>query len=447
MSYREERRADKAAEREQDRKDNALLREEGRRDRELADEQRRKDAADKRRQEAADRRAKEQEKARKKAARAARIGRVVGWLNRNPVTVFVAFVMASSVIPAVISQVGALGDAGVYILLAALLAAMLEGGAWALTFMGKAAEDAGRPAGKYRVGTWCTALVAAAVNYWHWAEKLPDAQWVAVVFAASSLFAIYLWDMKTHGSQGRTKEERREAKASRKHAKQRRKDHPEVVKTAERLMSAAPYGALDEAEAFAAALRIEYGTDTYVTPELLSRATSARLALGAAIEKAEGSGPELARAGLLTALVNPVPAPLGTRLPVLGDTVPLPVPTRPAETPTTQFPQGKRALEPGADSGPQGGPEDTSGKGREGGRNSDSERAWEQRLPDARIAADELVAEGRTISATALAKHLKIRREDAMKLRDAVIAERKGAPHSLHLVTNPNTPAVAAATP
>jgi hypothetical protein len=46
-------------------------------------------------------------------------------------------------------------------------------------------------------------------------------------------------------------------------------------------------------------------------------------------------------------------------------------------------------------------------------------------LPDAHRAAAELVAEGKQISAAGLSKKLQVRREDAMRLRDRVVGERK----------------------
>lgn len=442
-NYREERRADAAAEAEQNRKSAEARAAQDREDRrleletklkakEIAAEQKRKDAeakaelarkdADaKRRQEQADKRVRDQEKARAKAARAARIGKFTRWLNQNPVTVFVGFVMASSVIPAVISQVGALGDTGVHVFLAALLAAMLEGGAWAITFMGKAAEDAGRPAGKYRIGTWCTALVAAGVNYWHWAEKLPNAQWVAVVFAASSLFAIYLWDMKTHGSHGRTKEERKADRARRAHLAKRRKDHKDIAKEADRLLSALPFGSVDGEEAFAAAWRIHKGAEPGLSPELYATATNARVALGAAFELGEHVRPELVRAGMLASLYNPLSPRLGGGALTLGTTVPIPTLQRGAQGATTQAGIGSYGSQEVSEKAGEKASESASEKASRG--RTDEE--LEQLLPEAHRAAAELVAEGRQISAASLAKHLKIRREDGMKLRDRVIAERK----------------------
>jgi hypothetical protein len=451
MSYREERRADAAAQAEQARK-NAELRaaqaredrrleleakreekrlaaEEKRKDDEAKAEQARKDAEAKRRQELADKRAKQQEKDRKKAARRAQVNKLTGWLNRNPITTFVGFVMVCSIVPAVISQVGALSDAGVFVLLAALLSAMLEGTAWALTFMGKAAEDAGRPAGKYRVATWTTAVLAAAVNYWHWAEALPEHKWVAVVFAASSLIAIYLWDMKTHGSQGKTKEERRQEKARKKHLADRRKHHKDIAAEADRLLSALPFGAVSEEEAFATAWRIKKGAEPGLSAEVYAAATDARVQLGAAFELGEHVRPELVRAGMLATLYNPLPHRLAEGIPTLGPSLPLPALRRPSEGATALAGIGMYGSEAASEkarekasgkaSGNTG--DDASGTGRRG--RSDEE--LEALLPVALKVAAELVAEGNQISAAALSKRLNIRRDDARRLRDRVVAERK----------------------
>jgi hypothetical protein len=54
-----------------------------------------------------------------------------------------------------------------------------------------------------------------------------------------------------------------------------------------------------------------------------------------------------------------------------------------------------------------------------------SDQELERLLPDAHKAAAELVAEGKQISAAGLSKKLKIRREDAVRLRDLVVGERK----------------------
>jgi hypothetical protein len=440
MSYREERRADQAAERAQDREDMRLkleaqlkakeiAAEQKRADDEAKREQARKDAEAKRRQALADKRARQQEKDRKKAARRAKVAKLTRWLNANPVTAFVGFVMVCSIVPAVISQVGALSHAKVNVLLAALLSAMLEGTAWALTFMGKAAEDAGRPAGKYRVATWCTAFLAAGVNYWHWAATLPNDQWVAVVFACSSLIAIYLWDMKTHGSHGKTKEQRRQEKARRQHLKDRRKHHKDIADEADRLVSALPFEAVTDEEAFATAWRIRKGAEPGLSAEVYAAATDARVQLGAAFELGEHVRPELVRAGMLASLYNPLPHRLSEGIPTLGPTLPLPALRRPSEGATALAGIGmygseaasEKAREKGSGKASGNAGDDASGNGRRG--RSDEE--LEALLPDALKVAAELVAEGNQISAAALSKRLGIRRDDARRLRDRVVAERK----------------------
>nr|WP_011815243.1 hypothetical protein [Streptomyces viridosporus]CAA56757.1 spdB2 [Streptomyces viridosporus] len=399
MSYREEKRADQTAAREADREDRRLelqtkleaerLRaEEKRADAEAKAEREAKAAEAKRRQEQADRKAGDAKKAAKKAAAAAKRARQVRWLKANPATLFVAFVMVASIVPAVVSQVAALSDAKVDVLLAALLAAMLEGGAWAVTFMGKHAEDAGRETRKYRIATWATASAAAAVNFWHGLEAYSAHPWVAVVLGGSSLFAIYIWDMKTHGSHGPTRAERREAKARKAHEQARRKDHKEIAQQADRLKSAMPFGAISDEQAFAAAWRIHKGAEPGLSAELYATATNAVLSLGAAFELGEHVRPELLETGLQAARLNPFPelAPTAGSQAGIGN----PAPQTPAQKPVA-------------------------------GR---SDEELEQLLPDALAAAAQLVAEGKQISATGLAKKLQIRREDALRLRDRVIEER-----------------------
>ncbi|MEU3576356.1 hypothetical protein AB0H24_08055 [Streptomyces globisporus] len=400
MSYREEKRADQAAARAADREDRRLeletqleaerLRaEEKRADADAKAERERVAAEAKRRQEQADKKQADARKAAKKAASAARRAKQLRWLKANPATLFVAFVMVASIVPAVVSQVGALSGASVHVALAALLAAMLEGGAWAITFMGKQAEDAGRETRKYRIATWATACAAAAVNFWHGLEAYAAHPWVALVLGGSSLFAIYIWDMKTHGSHGQTRAQRLEAKARAAHAKARRKDHKEIAVQADKLVSAMPFGAITEEQAFAAAWRIHTGAEPGLSAELYATATNAVLSLGAAFELGEHVRPELLETGLQAARLNPF-AEL-------------------AQSPGTQAGIGESASQ-------------TPAQKPVAGR---SDEELDAMLPDALAAAAELVAEGKQISATGLAKKLQIRREDALRLRDRVIEERK----------------------
>ncbi|WP_432059623.1 DUF2637 domain-containing protein [Streptomyces sp. S1] len=392
-SYREDRRADRAAERAQDREDRRLELEAAAQREQLKAEERRKDTEAKRRQEQADRKAKLAEKQAKKAAAAAKRAKLIRWLKANPATLFVAFVMVASIVPAILSQIGALTGASVAAPMAGLLAAMLEGGAWAITFMGKQAEDAGREPRKYRIGTWAVATVAAAVNFWHGLEAYGEHPWVAFVLGASSLFAIYIWDLKTHGSHGKTKAERKAEKERRAHVAARRKHHPQIVEQAVKLQAALPFGVLDDEAAFAAAWRIHTGAEPGLSAQLYATATEAVLSLGAAFELGDNVREELLETGFKAARLNPF-AEL-------------------TQTPTSQAGLGENAPSTPAPTGRADGPE---GK---------SEEELEALLPDALAAAAELVAEGRQISAHGLAKKLQIRRVDAAALRNRVIEQRR----------------------
>ncbi|MFB7515730.1 hypothetical protein [Streptomyces sp. NPDC056144] len=392
-TYREDRRADRAAERAQDREDRRLELEAAAQREVTQAEERRKDADAKRRQEQADKKAKQAEKAARKASSAAKRAKAVRWLKANPATLFVAFVMVASIVPAILSQIGALTGASVAAPMAGLLAAMLEGGAWAITFMGKQAEDAGREPRKYRIGTWAVATVAAAVNFWHGLEAYAAHPWVAFVLGASSLFAIYIWDLKTHGSHGKTKAQKQAEKDRRAHVAARRKHHPQIVEQAVKLQAALPFGALDDEAAFAAAWRIHTGAEPGLSAQLYATATEAVLQLGAAFELGDNVREELLETGFKAARLNPF-----------------------AEL--TQTPTPQAGIGPNQDEPPAEKPRESAPRGR-------SEAELKELLPDALSAAADLVAEGKQISATGLAKKLQIRREDALKLRDRVIEERR----------------------
>lgn len=423
-TWQEEQRATKAMKAEQAREDRRLELDAGlkaaeiravqkRADDDAKAERARKDADAARRQELADKKQRDAEKAAAKLAKAAKRAKLTRWLKANPSTLFVAFVMVASIVPAVISQVGALSGASVNVAMAGLLAAMLEGGAWAITFMGKQAEDAGRETRKYRIATWATACAAAGVNFWHGLEQYDAHPWVAFVLGGSSLFAIYIWDMKTHGSHGKTRAEKQEAKARAKHLAKRRKDHKFIAKEADRLLSARPYGALTEEEAFETMWRAHKGAEPGLSVELYATATNARVALGAAFEVGEHVRPELLRTGMMAAALSPLPGRLADGLLRLGPVSPLPALTAGSQAPTGQTGIGSYASETPA----------AQGDGGALVRRSDQE--LDALLPDAHRAAAELVAEGRSISAAGLAKKLRVRREDGMRLRDLVVGERK----------------------
>ncbi|MZE53135.1 hypothetical protein GTY86_18000, partial [Streptomyces sp. SID5770] len=301
--------------------------------------------------------------------------------------------MVASIVPAILSQIGALTGASVAAPMAGLLAAMLEGGAWAITFMGKQAEDASREPRKYRIGTWAVATVAAVVNFWHGLEAYGEHPWVAFVLGASSLFAIYIWDLKTHGSHGKTKAEKKAEKARKAHVAARRKHHPQIVEQAVKLQAALPFGVLDDEAAFAAAWRIHTGAEPGLSAQLYAIATEAVLQLGAAFELGDNVREELLETGFKAARLNPF--------------------TELTQTPTSQAGLGENTPSAPAPSHRVDGPE---GK---------SEEELEALLPDALAAAAELVTEGRQISAHGLAKKLQIRRVDAAVLRNRVIEQRR----------------------
>lgn len=335
-------RADKAAEREQARADRAardqarldreelqqrtalegarLEAEQRRADQAAEREQQRKDDEERRRREAADRRQREQEQQRRREQRAGRQAQRRAWLKANAALPFVVLVMVCSVVPAVLSQVGALTGAGVEVALAALLAVMLEGAAWAITFMGKAAESRGASPKKYRIGTWVAASLAAVVNFLHGLQQYAAHPWVAVVLAASSLLAVWVWDLYTHHSAGRTKAEKKADAKRAAHAKARRKLHPDVVALADSIRAAAHFGTVTEDHAFERAWLALYGTtDLGTTPEIRGKAVQSALAFTAAHDVVEEPAEVGLRARLLDSVyTSPVP------LPVLGEMSPLP---------------------------------------------------------------------------------------------------------------------------
>lgn len=339
--WRSAARADKAAEREQDRADRAdrakarldreqlraqaelerqrLEAELARADRAEQTEQDRRAEEDRRRREAADRRQREQEKQHRQEAKAARSAKRRAWLAANAALPFVGLVMACSVVPAVVSQVGALTGAHVPVALAVLLAVMLEGATWAVTFMGTAAERQGRPVRQYRVGTWLFAALAAVINLAHGWEHYPDARWVALVLAASSLVAVAIWDLHQHHGKAPSKQQKKERADREAHAKARRKIHKDVVELADSILAAAHFGTVTADVAFERAWVAIHGTTALgVTPEIRTRAVKAATAFDAAhfVE------PEPASVGIRARLLDSLYSPEGG-LPTLGDCSPL----------------------------------------------------------------------------------------------------------------------------
>ncbi|MGA5134387.1 hypothetical protein ACPCTO_31800 [Streptomyces olivoreticuli] len=108
--------------------------------------------------------------------------------------------------------------------------------------------------------------MAGAINFWHGSTRYP--LWVAAVMGASSVFAVWIWDMKVHGSHGRTRADRRRDKEQKRHAERRRKDHKDLAELADTLQSAARFGALDDEAAFERAWGITHGGEPGMTADL-----------------------------------------------------------------------------------------------------------------------------------------------------------------------------------
>ncbi|MDH6141048.1 heme exporter protein D [Kitasatospora sp. GP30] len=406
-SWYDERRADRAAERQADREDRTTERAEAR-----------KDAEAERRRKAADRREREERQAKARAARAAKVGKITGWVTADPARAFVRLVQACSIVPAVVSQIGALTGAGVEPLLAGLLAAMLEGAAWALVAMGSRAEGE-RSTRTYRIGAWAAGAVAAWINYSHGAQQYAAHSWVAIVLALSSLVAVWLTDLQTHGGKGPTKVEKQMAKDRKAHASRRAADHPEVLKVAQRLLSATPHGALHPDDAWRVAWSYVEGVGvTGVTADLIAG--------------------QLAAKARVTEVSEPRPA-----APDWGpDMPPDPFLDDPDSVYEPLFPEAlEAASRRSSDS-----PESLDGKGLQGVTSAPKKAAAEQLrdasgnnpqaadgrplapedLAQVRALADLLASTDQALSVKKIRELIHCRSDYAMRLRNQVQAERSG---------------------
>ncbi|MEU2873781.1 hypothetical protein ABZ769_32030 [Streptomyces olivoreticuli] len=298
-TWRELRRADRLADREQDRADKAAASAAQREARRLEREQDREDRA-----------AARDDKRQNKAGRTARRRERRAWVVDNGALICTGVVMGCAIVPALSAQFVALSRAGLGSLLAALLAAMLEGGAWAATFGAAKAARLGHPTGRYRAATWGCAVVAAAVNFWH--GRSDYGLWLGIVLATASVFAVGMWELHLHGAHAPSCEERDQAR----HARRRRRHHRKVCRTADRLITAAPFGTLAVEEAFAAAWRVRHGTAPGLTAALLADRLAAESGLGKVVESAAETGPQRVTARLWTTADH--------GLPVLGPVCPAP---------------------------------------------------------------------------------------------------------------------------
>ncbi|MFD6113619.1 hypothetical protein ACFWG0_26400 [Streptomyces yangpuensis] len=342
----------------------------------------------------------EAEKRRKKRERKAAWKARTDWIAVNTDLAAALAVMVAGMIPAFYFQLDALMGAGVFAGLAALLAFMLEAGAWAATAGEVKAMKSGRAVWPYRIAIWTFTTAAASINFAH---GLGTAWWLGAILAASSIVPVALFHMVMAGRHIAKPKPGPEVKGRAKHEKRRRKDHKAVADLADRMVSAAEYDTLDFEEAFVAAWAIIHGTPKPgMTPELHGMATRSqgRLAQSLGLTKNEGAS---IRAALLERLTNPLPG----ASPVLeSEGASTPLKDRP-KRPTTRFPSRKQA------------PSNLADK-------KAHEASLAERLPDVHDLADEMALKGRELSARAISKKLHIRLVDAAELRDLALAERSG---------------------
>ncbi|MBC3844719.1 hypothetical protein GXW82_44500 [Streptacidiphilus sp. 4-A2] len=294
----EQRRFDRIADAEQLRKDRANVAEQRRKDRADAAEQRRKDADAAQVRQQREKAAARREATRAKEERAERWSKRAGsaraWLMAEADTAFALLVMACAIVPAVTYQWRSLHGHGVGSAIAAALAAMLEASAWVATVGASRAGRDGRPVLPYRIAMWVSASIAATINYIGGVSSHGVA--VGLVLAVASLAGIGIWELRSlgrHGTSTRTRAQRAEDRARARHARKRRRAHKDVLRVAERIWSAAPYGSMTPDEAWAVAWEIHTGSaDPGLTPELERQRVEARAALRAALTVQEPSVPQ-----------------------------------------------------------------------------------------------------------------------------------------------------------
>ncbi|PNG97034.1 DUF2637 domain-containing protein [Streptomyces malaysiensis] len=295
MSYLDERRRDRAADRAEDREDRRAQRAEDRADRAAAEERARRAKKDKQRE--ADRR---------RAEGRARRAELLSKLSSEGDTVAALVVMVCSIVPAVYFQLRALMSVpGLPGAIAVALAVMLEAGAWVATVAGERAKREGRPVGRFRAAMWGCASVAAAVNYSHAPSSAHN--WLAYVLAVASLGGVFFWELRglgRHGGKaGRTRAERREA-AARRHRIARRIRFRDVHKRYRQIMTAHPYGTVKREQAWAEAWFDIKGAPLSVTAQVIGGRVAAVQAVEKVITDAEMT-PEAATVELLLADLFP----------------------------------------------------------------------------------------------------------------------------------------------
>jgi hypothetical protein len=260
-SWRDERRADRMADREADRADRRAERDEARKDQAAAEARRRKDRAD------------------RAARRAQRLAAAKQLLLNETATVFLVLVVAIAVSSAFHGQYSALTRMGIGSLWAAMIGAAIESATWVVTILGDQDAKAGRPTRGIRTAMWTFAAIAAGFNLFDGLTGPHPQTGFAQAFLTPT--AVFLWDARQrrrHGIKARTTEERTRVRERKAHAAKRAAEHKDVKRTAERIVSASPFEQVRFEEAFATAWEVHHGTrEIGLTPAMVAlRAQSKR---------------------------------------------------------------------------------------------------------------------------------------------------------------------------
>ncbi|MER6525733.1 hypothetical protein [Streptomyces sp. NPDC001508] len=422
LDYRAEARADRAAQAEQRRLDAAAA-EQRRQERQRAEDAR------------ADRLAQQRsaDRDRRRADRAQRRGQALAPQNVYR-TGTLALVVASG-LASLPAQVLHFVDISPMLL---PLPLALEGAAWVMA-AGVAFADSRNLAARVR---WLLRLFvvaaagfAASVNYGY-GTSLPGLSaaeqstagigLAAVTLLGPLLFEIRQWVCTLAASEDDTPE----ARKMRRHTRLRRRHHRAVARTADRLLSAAPFGTLPTEEAWAQAWAIETGADCPgMTPQLHRRAVKSAATLEAALtpdpetgrkrKKMTRNGAERSTADLpepASAPTAPVRLVLPAPLPVdLGKSSALAKPVRAVPAPVGSAVRRAVAAESTR-------PRRATGRVPEAARPTRPKRTPEDLLNEAKTATADWP--DNRITAEGLRRELHVSQANARLLRDALLAER-----------------------
>lgn len=280
--------------------------EERRRDLAAADERRRKNQAyddrrraEQRQEQRAERARKRLDRQRRRQARAARREKTLTPANvyrKGTLALVTASALAS--LPAQIAHFAGISTSLLPIPL------VLEGAAWVMAAGVAYADERRLPVWVrwlLRVLALAAAGYAASINYGYGLSLphlTPDQNrtaglgLAAVTVGGPLLFEVRQW-VTTLAAATLTPRQKADAKARQRHEKKRRKDHKDVVRLAERLISAAPFGTLSDEDAFRTAWEIHTGIrQPGMTPALYLQAVKARKALAESLAARAPEAPE-----------------------------------------------------------------------------------------------------------------------------------------------------------